>query len=90
MSIWAKIEGTIRVRKDSRLSIKEAFNQHADELTYSSDTVRDNDYWVHHVCIAFCADGMQACKIVDAVVKYIKQQCKTASVDLNVSVRWFE
>lgn len=90
MSIWAKIDGSIRVRKDSHVSIKDSFNQYSDELIFSSDSKDDGEYWIHHVSITFCADGMPACKVVENVVKYIKAQCKSASVDLNVSVRWFE
>lgn len=90
MSIWAKIDGTIRVRKDSHVSIKETFNQYSDELMFSSDTVENGDYWLHRVSIAYCADGINACNVVDNVVKCIKVQCKSASVDLNVQVRWFE
>lgn len=88
MSIWSGFSGTIYTRKDSHISIKEAFSKNIDELHIKVDTEDREDYWLHHVEATFCADGMEACKIVDDVVKYIKAQCKTAHVDLNVSIRW--
>lgn len=88
MSIWAGVSGTIYVRKDSHISIKEAFSKKIDELSIKTESEDRGDYWLHRVDATFCADGMEACKIVDDVVKYIKAQCKTAQVDLNVSIRW--
>ena len=88
MSIWSGFSGTVYTRKDSHLSIKKAFQSNVDELSLKVDTEDRGDYWMHHVEATFCSDGMEACKIVDCVVQYIKAHCKTAHVDLNVSIRW--
>lgn len=90
MSVWCEVKGSVICRKDAHVSIKKLFIDACDECSVSVDTkVFGVDKYFHIVDYNFCAEGMEAAKVMEAVVEAIKNRDINARIDLESSIRWF-
>lgn len=89
MSVWATVSGNIAVVNPCPLSVRKLAEQMFDELnidTFSQTERRDRI--LTNIDFTFCADGIDAARLVDSFVKAIKQFDKTAKVDVTAAIRF--
>lgn len=87
MSIWTNIEGTVKILKKDKVSVKEVFqNVLTDELCFDLKTEDRKHYWEHYICCKVRIDGESFVERYEDLLYYLSPI--KGGLDLTCSVRF--
>lgn len=84
MSVWANIDGEIRISKKKKVSIGDVIEEHfGDEFSALIDIEDDGPDWYHRIHVSICVYGDHFIEVWPA----FKRSLEATSMDLTCTIR---
>lgn len=88
MSEWTYIEGTVKILKEKKVSVKDVFIETlTDEIVIDVKTEDCKHYWNHHIDCRVCMGGESFIKKYEDLLFYLHPM--KGGIDLTCTIRLY-